>query len=270
MDRRLARLLRRVLPEAVLRPPERGVGRRSARSRATSGYLEALNAYQQGQVLGYYNSQNEELVYTGDAEPRPDRAVRAGARAHARDRRPALRPRPAGRHGRSGATTRSSRRRSASWRGAPTTSRRRCCSASRRRRRARSPATVGRRGAAPDHRDPGVSRTPRDSGSSTPSPIRAGRRRSTALCETFPTTTEQVLHPSKFPGEVAETVDVPDFAPTFGPTWRDLDVMVVGELWLKALLHLRLDERRGGGGRRRLGRRASTAPGATAMTWRWS
>jgi hypothetical protein len=32
------------------------------------GILEALNNYQQGQVLGYYNSQNEELVYTGDAE----------------------------------------------------------------------------------------------------------------------------------------------------------------------------------------------------------
>ena len=32
------------------------------------GYLEAIDAYQQGQVLGFYNSQNEELVYTGDAE----------------------------------------------------------------------------------------------------------------------------------------------------------------------------------------------------------
>jgi hypothetical protein len=30
------------------------------------GILEALRRYQQGQVLGYYNSQNGELVYTGD------------------------------------------------------------------------------------------------------------------------------------------------------------------------------------------------------------
>jgi hypothetical protein len=37
-------------------------------------------------------------------------------------------------------------------------------------------------------------------------------------------------------------VDVADFGPTFGPEWRDLDAMVVGELWLKVLLHLRLDD----------------------------
>ena len=41
---------------------------------------------------------------------------------------------------------------------------------------------------------------------------------------------------------MAEPVDVPDFAPTFGPTWRDHDVMIVGEVWLKALLNLRLEE----------------------------
>ena len=58
----------------------------------------------------------------------------------------------------------------------------------------------------------------------------------------FPTTTEQVLHPSKYPGEVGEPVDVPDFSPTFGPDWRDHDVMVVGEVWLRALLNLRLEE----------------------------
>ena len=60
--------------------------------------------------------------------------------------------------------------------------------------------------------------------------------------ETFPTTTEQVMHPEKFPDEAGEAVDVPDFAPTFGPEWRDIDAMVVGELWLKVLLHLRLDD----------------------------
>ena len=33
-----------------------------------------------------------------------------------------------------------------------------------------------------------------------------------------------------------------DFGPTFGPEWRDLDAMVVGELWLRVLLNLRLDD----------------------------
>jgi hypothetical protein len=41
---------------------------------------------------------------------------------------------------------------------------------------------------------------------------------------------------------VGEPVDVPDFSPTFGPTWRDHDVMVVGEVWLRTLLNLRLEE----------------------------
>jgi hypothetical protein len=85
-------------------------------------------------------------------------------------------------------------------------------------------------------------------------PYTAGQRFADALADaggqtavdralrTFPTTTEQILHPSKYPDDVAEPVDVPDFAPTFGPRWRDHDVMVVGEVWLKALLNLRLDE----------------------------
>ena len=58
----------------------------------------------------------------------------------------------------------------------------------------------------------------------------------------FPTTTEQVLHPAKYPDEQPQDLDVPDFAPTFGEDWEDLDVMVVGELWLRVLLGLRLGE----------------------------
>ena len=50
------------------------------------GYLEALDAYQQGQVLGFYNSQNEELVYTGDAElDRIEQFVLAHELTHAID-----------------------------------------------------------------------------------------------------------------------------------------------------------------------------------------
>ena len=33
----------------------------------------------------------------------------------------------------------------------------------------------------------------------------------------FPTTTEQVLHPEKYPDDVPQRVDVPDFAPTSRP-----------------------------------------------------
>ena len=58
----------------------------------------------------------------------------------------------------------------------------------------------------------------------------------------FPTTTEQVLHPAKYPDEQPQDLDVPDFAPTFGEDWEDLDVMVVGELWLRVLLGLRLGD----------------------------
>ena len=35
---------------------------------------------------------------------------------------------------------------------------------------------------------------------------------------------------------------MPDFAPTFGEDWRDVDVMEVGELWLKVWLGLRLTD----------------------------
>ena len=49
-------------------------------------YLEALDAYQQGQVLGFYNSQNEELVYTGDADlDRIEQFVLAHELTHAID-----------------------------------------------------------------------------------------------------------------------------------------------------------------------------------------
>ena len=40
-------------------------------------------------------------------------------------------------------------------------------------------------------------------------------------------------------------VDVPDFGPTFGEDWRDLDAMEVGEMWLRAMLGLRLADAEG-------------------------
>ena len=57
----------------------------------------------------------------------------------------------------------------------------------------------------------------------------------------FPTTTEQILHPERYPGDVPARVDVPDLAVELGPGWGDLDVMQVGEAWLAAMLGLRLE-----------------------------
>jgi hypothetical protein len=57
----------------------------------------------------------------------------------------------------------------------------------------------------------------------------------------LPTTTEQILHPERYPGDVPARVDVPDLAVELGPGWGDLDVMQVGEAWLAAMLGLRLE-----------------------------
>ena len=57
----------------------------------------------------------------------------------------------------------------------------------------------------------------------------------------FPTTTEQVLHPERYPGDTPSRVDVPDLTAALGPAWGDLDVMQVGESWLDAMLSLRME-----------------------------
>jgi len=57
----------------------------------------------------------------------------------------------------------------------------------------------------------------------------------------FPVSTEQILHPERFPSDVPTPVDVPDLASGLGPGFTDLDVMQVGEEWLRAMLRLRLD-----------------------------
>jgi hypothetical protein len=58
---------------------------------------------------------------------------------------------------------------------------------------------------------------------------------------TPPASTEQVLHPDAYPNDVPQPVDIPDLAPRLGPEWTDLDVMVVGEAFLREMLRLRLD-----------------------------
>jgi hypothetical protein len=205
------------------------------------GYLEALDAYQQGQVLGFYNSQNEELVYTGDAElDRIEQFVLAHELTHAIDDQHfdldrlddlVIRCEDEAFEAALGIVEGS----------------------------ANHFATqvlinygVSETGTIPPGGPEGE--VPPLITELQAYPYTSGQGFADALSdangpsgiddalETFPTTTEQVLHPDKFPDEVGTTVEVADFAPTFGPGWRDLDVMVVGELWLRALLHLRLTD----------------------------
>jgi hypothetical protein len=205
------------------------------------GILGAIDAYQQRQVLGFYDSQNGELVYTGDADlDRLEHFVLAHELTHAIDDQHFGLDRLDDLVVRCDDET--------------------------------FQAAVGIVEGSANHfatqvllRFP-VAATGSGSGDGPAAevpplmleifayPYTAGQRFAAALADaggpaavnralrTFPTTTEQILHPSKYPDDVAETVDVPDFAPTFGPRWRDHDVMVVGELWLKALLNLRLEE----------------------------
>ena len=67
-----------------------------------------------------------------------------------------------------------------------------------------------------------------------------------AALEDWPTTTEQVLHPERWPDDEPTPIDLPDLigrgGPALGDGWRDFDVMQVGELWLRELLALRLEE----------------------------
>jgi hypothetical protein len=55
-----------------------------------------------------------------------------------------------------------------------------------------------------------------------------------------PVSTEQILHPEKYPEDRPTPVDVPDIAPKLGPKWKDLEFEEVGEGWLHILLDLRI------------------------------
>jgi hypothetical protein len=59
----------------------------------------------------------------------------------------------------------------------------------------------------------------------------------------LPVSTEQVIHPERYPNDVPTPLDIPDLAPKVGRGWTDLDVMTVGEEWLQLMLGLRLEGR---------------------------
>ncbi len=240
IDRRLRRYLESYYPE-------RFYARRSDAWQTIGvlpkdvGYLEAIDAYQQGQVLGFYDSQSEELVYTGDADlDRLEHFVLAHELTHAIDDQHfdldrlddlvvACEDEPF--QAALGAVE---------------------GSANHFATQVLFRFPVATSGSLPD--DGPARPVPPFIVDLMAYPYSTGQRFVDTLADEggpaavdralreFPTTTEQVMHPSKFPDEVAEQVDVPDLAPTFGEGWRDQDVMVVGELWLRTLLDLRLDE----------------------------
>ena len=55
-----------------------------------------------------------------------------------------------------------------------------------------------------------------------------------------PTSTEQILHPDKYPTDSPQVVLVPDLGSRLGSGWADLDFQDVGEGWLRLMLELRL------------------------------
>ena len=240
MDRRLAKYFEAYYPEEFY--DRRSLAWQTIGALpADVDYLEALDAYQQGQVLGFYNSQNEELVYTGDADlDRFEQFVLAHELTHAIDDQHfdldrlddmaiACQDEP-------------------------------------------FEAALGVvEGSANHFATQVILRFPNPTTGEIPAggdtsgvppmitelqayPYTDGQRFVDAIADeggtdavdealrSFPTTTEQVLHPAKYPDEQPQDLDVPDFAPTFGEGWQDLDVMVVGELWLRVLLGLRLGD----------------------------
>ena len=201
------------------------------------GILEALRRYQQGQVLGYYNSQNGELVYTGDEElSRIEQFILAHELTHAiddqhfdLDRLDEL------------SNTCDDERVLAAL-GVVEGS-------------ANHFATevivrfpISEIGEIPGGGAEGVppiitqiQAYPYTSGQAFVDHLadEGGVPAVNAALRRFPTSTEQVLHPERFGKDDPTDVDVPDFAPTFGEEWRDLDVMIAGELWLRVLLDTR-------------------------------
>ncbi len=51
-----------------------------------------------------------------------------------------------------------------------------------------------------------------------------------------PVSTEQILHPEKYPSDTPVTVDLPDFTSTLGSGWSEIDRNVMGEWYISLIL----------------------------------
>ena len=69
---------------------------------------------------------------------------------------------------------------------------------------------------------------------------RGGRAAVNAAFRHPPTSTEQILHPEKYPADSPQQVKVPRLASSLGSGWSALDALDVGEGWLLSWLSLRL------------------------------
>lgn len=70
---------------------------------------------------------------------------------------------------------------------------------------------------------------------------RGGLEAVDAAFRDMPVSTEQIIHPERYPNDVPTPADVEDLAEALGPGWEDLDVLGIGEMWLDQALRLRLD-----------------------------
>ena len=55
-----------------------------------------------------------------------------------------------------------------------------------------------------------------------------------------PVSTEQVLHPDRYPLDKPVSVEVPNVGPRLGARWKEIEIEQVGEAWLRLLLALHL------------------------------
>jgi hypothetical protein len=237
IDRRLARYF-------DVYYPRRAYARRTLAWRTIGaippgiGILEALSRYQQGQVLGFYNSQNGELVYTGDEDlTRIEQFILAHELTHAiddqhfdLDRLDEL-------------TLTCDDDRVLAALGVVEGSANHFATAVIFRFPIQEIGEIP--GGSAEGVPPLITQLqayPYTSGQAFVDHLAddGGVAAVNEALRRFPTTTEQVLHPEKYGKDEPTPVDVPDFAPTFGEGWRDLDVMIVGELWLRVLLDTRL------------------------------
>jgi hypothetical protein len=72
--------------------------------------------------------------------------------------------------------------------------------------------------------------------------VEGGTGRVDQALRDLPVSTEQVIHPEAYPDDVPQPVDVPDLSSGLGPSWKDVDVMQVGEAWLQILIALRFPD----------------------------
>ena len=57
-----------------------------------------------------------------------------------------------------------------------------------------------------------------------------------------PVSTEQVMHPDRYPSDRPQAIDVPDVSEKLGGPWDPIDVYQVGEQWLGVMLRLRISD----------------------------